>query len=53
VSKEKLAGSPALKAFVDYYLSDEGIASVEAVQYIALHPDDLQASRDTWAAQGS
>jgi phosphate transport system substrate-binding protein len=53
VSKEKLADSPALKAFVDFYLSADGIASVTETQYIALHADDLQASRDTWAAEGS
>jgi phosphate transport system substrate-binding protein len=53
VSKEKLADSLALKAFVDFYLSADGIASVTETQYIALHPDDLQASRDTWAAEGS
>jgi phosphate transport system substrate-binding protein len=53
VSKEKLADSAALKAFVDFYLSDAGIAAVTETQYIALHPDDLQASRDTWAAERS
>jgi phosphate transport system substrate-binding protein len=53
VSKEKLASSPALKAFVDYYLSDQGIASVTAVQYIALPDADLQASRSTWESESA
>ena len=48
VSKEKLAGNDALKAFVDFYLSDEGIAAVTDVQYIALPASDLEASRATW-----
>jgi phosphate transport system substrate-binding protein len=53
VSKEKLASSPALKAFVDYYLSDPGIASVTAVQYIALPDADLEASRSTWESESA
>jgi len=48
VSKQKLAGNDALKAFVDFYLSDEGIAAVTAVQYIALPASDLEASRAVW-----
>jgi phosphate transport system substrate-binding protein len=51
VSKEKLASNPALKPFVDYYLSDEGIASVTDVQYIALPDADLEASRSTWSSE--
>ena len=35
---DKVATSPALKAFVDYYLSDAGIKAVTDVNYIAL-PD--------------
>jgi phosphate transport system substrate-binding protein len=49
VSKEKLAGNAALKAFVDYYLSDAGIKAVTDVQAIALPSADLAASRSTWA----
>jgi phosphate transport system substrate-binding protein len=48
VNKEKLASSVALKAFVDFYLSDEGISAVTDVQYIALPTADLEASRSTW-----
>ncbi len=48
INKEKLASNPALKPFVDYYLSDEGIASVEEVQYIALPSDRLEATRTAW-----
>jgi len=50
VNKEKLASNPALKPFVDFYLSDDGIASVEEVQYIALPTDRLETTRSTWAS---
>jgi len=50
VSTEKLAGNDALKAFVDFYLSDEGIAAVTDVQYIALPASDLEASRAVWGS---
>jgi ABC-type Fe3+ transport system substrate-binding protein len=43
-----VATSPALKAFVDYYLSDAGIKAVTDVNYIALPTDELAASRTTW-----
>jgi phosphate transport system substrate-binding protein len=48
VNKEKLASNPALKPFVDFYLTDDGIASVEEVQYIALPSDRLEATRAAW-----
>jgi phosphate transport system substrate-binding protein len=48
VNTDKLATNDALQPFVDYYLSDEGIAAVTQVQYIALPTDELQSSRDTW-----
>lgn len=50
VNAEKLASNPALKPFVDFYLSDEGIASVEEVQYIELPSDRLETTRSTWEA---
>jgi phosphate transport system substrate-binding protein len=54
VNKEKLASSAALKAFVDFYLSDAGVSAVTDVQYIALPSADLEASRSTWnAASGA
>jgi phosphate transport system substrate-binding protein len=48
VNKAK-AETPAVKAFVDYYLSDEGIAAVTEVDYIAVPAETLQKSRDAWA----
>jgi phosphate transport system substrate-binding protein len=46
----RAATNPAISAFVDFYLSDAGIANVTDVGYVALHPDELQATRDAWAA---
>ena len=48
VNQEKLESNPALQPFVDFYLSDEGIASVEEVQYIPLPSERLDASRAAW-----
>jgi phosphate transport system substrate-binding protein len=50
VNKAKLS-DPAIKAFVDYYLSDSGI--VDAVQqtgYVDLPSDQIESSRSTWAS---
>jgi phosphate transport system substrate-binding protein len=41
----------AVAGFVDFYLSDEGLASVSEVGYVDLPADQLQASRDTWEAR--
>lgn len=48
VNPNRVAENPALAPFVDFYLSDEGIASVTEVQYVALPTDRLEASRGAW-----
>ena len=48
VNPNKLAENPALGPFVDFYLTDEGLASVEEVLYIALPPDRVEAARAAW-----
>jgi phosphate transport system substrate-binding protein len=53
VSKEALASNPAVKPFVDFYLSDQGIASVTDVKYIALPAEQLAASRSTWSSDSA
>jgi phosphate transport system substrate-binding protein len=53
VSAEKLDENQALKPFVDYYLSDEGLASVSAVQYIDLPADRIEATRSTWESESA
>ena len=54
-SKNKLAENPALEAFVDFYLSDEGMAVIGTgegqVPYVPMSAADLDASRSTWAAR--
>jgi phosphate transport system substrate-binding protein len=48
VSDVALAENPAVGPFVDFYLSDEGLASVEEVQYISLPDDRIAATRSAW-----
>jgi phosphate transport system substrate-binding protein len=49
VNNQKASQSDALRAFVDFYLSDTGlISAVERVAYVTLPDDRVQASRDTW-----
>ena len=50
VNTDKLATNPALEAFVDYYLSDAGIASVTDADYVAIPQERLDASRAAWQA---
>jgi phosphate transport system substrate-binding protein len=54
VNTDKVATNDTLKAFVDYYLSDAGIASVTDADYVAIPSERLDASQTTWAgAEGS
>ena len=48
VNTDKEAANPAITAFVDFYLSDAGIADVTEADYIALTADELAATRATW-----
>jgi len=48
VNTDKEATNPAITAFVDFYLSDAGIADVTEADYIALTADELAATRSTW-----
>ena len=48
VNNEKLADNAALSDFVDFYLSDEGMAAVPEVGYVPLTDADLEATRTTW-----
>jgi phosphate transport system substrate-binding protein len=50
VNKAKAEENAALRAYVDYYLSDAGIASVSEVGYVDLSADDLAATRAVWEA---
>ena len=48
VNTDKVASNPTLKAFVDFYLSDAGIASVTDADYVAIPSERLDASRQAW-----
>jgi phosphate transport system substrate-binding protein len=48
VNPDKAAENPALTAFVDFYLSDEGISAVTDVGYVALPADLLEDTRARW-----
>jgi phosphate transport system substrate-binding protein len=48
VNNAKADENPAVSAFVDYYLSDEGYAAVTDEGYVALPDDQLEAARTAW-----
>ena len=50
VDKAKAESNEALAAFVDYYLSDDGLASVAEAGYVDLPEEQLQASLDAWSS---
>jgi phosphate transport system substrate-binding protein len=51
VNSAKLEENPALEAYVDFYLSDAGLASVAEVGYVDLAEEDIQATFAAWEAQ--
>lgn len=44
----KAAENAALEAWVDFYLSEEGIAFVESQGYVTLPDEELNATRQAW-----
>jgi phosphate transport system substrate-binding protein len=51
VNTDEAASRPELAAFVDYYLSDAGIAAVTEADYIAVAPDVLEQTRSAWESR--
>lgn len=51
VNAANVGSNPALEAYVDYYLSDDGIAAVSEVGYVDLADEDLEATRSVWKAK--
>lgn len=51
VNAEEAASRPELAAFVDYYLSDEGIAAVTEADYVALDQAALEETRSNWTGR--
>ncbi len=48
-SLTKAADNSALVAWVDYYLSDEGITNVASTGYVDLPAEELEATRQAWS----
>jgi phosphate transport system substrate-binding protein len=48
VNTEKASSNQALSAFVDFYLSEEGLASVSEVGYVDLPQEVVAESQDLW-----
>ena len=51
VNADEAASRPELAAFVDYYLSDEGIAAVIEADYVALDESALEETRAAWESR--
>ncbi|HUP14665.1 MAG TPA: phosphate ABC transporter substrate-binding protein PstS family protein [Acidimicrobiia bacterium] len=51
VDNARLADKPALQAFVDFYVTSEGLASVGEAGYVDLTDDEVQLWRDNWEAR--
>jgi phosphate transport system substrate-binding protein len=49
-NNQKAADNPALAAWLDFYLSDDGIANVTDVGYVALPQSELTATRTAWSS---
>jgi phosphate transport system substrate-binding protein len=48
VNTDKLASNPALKAFVDFYMSSDGFASVHEADYVDLPASRIAATQAKW-----
>jgi phosphate transport system substrate-binding protein len=45
----RLESNPVIAPWVDFYLSDEGIANATEVGYVTLPPEELEETRAAWA----
>jgi phosphate transport system substrate-binding protein len=51
VNAAKVDESPALEEYVDFYLSEEGLASVNEVGYVDLTEDEIEATQEIWESR--
>ena len=51
VNAQKAESNEALSSFVDFYLSDEGLASVAETGYVDQPQDVIQETVDTWKSR--
>ena len=50
VKQESMEIKPEVEAFVDFYLGEDGFASVAEVGYVDLAEEDRQITVDNWEA---
>ena len=48
VNTDRAEANPSVTGYVDYYLSDEGIAAVAEAGYVDLTPEALEETRAAW-----
>ena len=48
VNAAKAEENGAIQSYVDFYLSEAGVATVSEMGYVNLHDDDLATSRQVW-----
>jgi len=54
VNMARITENPAVKAFVDYYLTDTGVVTaVDETGYVELPSDQIEASRSTWESESA
>lgn len=51
VNKAKAEANPALQAYIDFYLSDDGMTTVGEVGYVQLQPDAISETRGAWESK--
>ena len=51
VSVPRLQENPALEAYIDFYMGDEGFASVTEVGYVDLEDGEVEATRQVWESR--
>lgn len=51
INVAKAEETPAVEEYVDFYLSEEGLASVSEVGYVDLTEEDVSATRETWESR--
>jgi phosphate transport system substrate-binding protein len=51
VNKQAADQNEAVSAYVDFYLSEQGLSSVEEVGYVSLHQEDLDETISVWESK--
>jgi ABC-type phosphate transport system substrate-binding protein len=51
VNKANAEENEAIAEYVDFYLSDDGLATVDEVGYVSLTDDAIEETRGIWEAR--